>query len=1128
MLNLLRDRIGSCAGFAIGSLLGFALCLAYFNAPTMAADPAVPEPNRTLAQPKEKAGIWELLNVLVVKDEQGQLIPWSDISYQELNRMMRIRDGIERPNPPQGIVSRVDVSGKVSGSNAELLVTLEVELNSLEWVRIPLLLPHGSLRETQRHEGDGEFLLDRDATTGNYVAWLKGKSGQKHQITLPLNVPVESPGEMRRIDFEFPPAALTAIALTLPAKQLHVATSPNAGVLTTSYTDDSTRLELQGFKDRFWIEWSGSATETKAVETALLVSEAQIQVEIEAPGRVLCVADFVVGCPPMGSLSTIEITLPPHARFLEGTVADATGAEFHEISRSKESGDPNASTVVRIQLPNSTTKSVKIQLHTRTERGVDADAADGGIDVAGFNVAQSLRQTGTVQLTWRQPWEVRWKPSGPIRRSWADETGGNNTTSHDSDVIFEFAQQPCELRVQAMERPSLLRVEPSYTLKFQAETLSLEARFVYRLTGTPPDELVIRMGEWEVESLEPRQSISEQTRRSWILKDGILRVPAWPLAAAVQQEFELKVRAYRPLNVGSQGRVEVDIPRPDAECLLGATCEIFSHEKVELTLDRDLAASLVPEASTSTHDSDPGFRLEGRYRLPSTGQPRRIACNVRVLPKVVTAEVKSKAMIEAKNIRVSQNFAYRVQNEATRRLEWIVPRELLDVRMSIRVDGEPLATTPWRGKADFPTMPGDGNRLLVSIYLLRPHVDRFSVDIEYQVPLVPTGAQRIPLVMPVVDGLEGNFISLQCDSQWRVKESAAAPWILTTDRGADLPVGFPSLQMSSPSEASHMELDLESVPLQERMQVRVAKYWLQSWFSTSDRRDRAVFNFTTQSPTISLHVPKGAREFRVLLDGIAVEAGGPAASPNTHLIAMPPGAKDRERHVLEAVYHLPHSGWWLPQSIEVPRLDHASIDISHLSVVLPSSELLVSGTSLLTNEQQWQWNGIYWTPESTATQEVMEQQLSASRQSPPAATAQEFTFSTIGDIDPMAIRIVPRLAVAVLLSGSALLLGIGLIYVPVLRHPTTLLVTVCLLIPLIVTAPQYSLFLAQFAGPGMVMSILVLALYRMTKDDSNRPWPSTTHVPVSGPASSRHASPIASTATSKPVSAGSSVPSVVR
>ncbi|MDA0659911.1 MAG: hypothetical protein O3C60_13870 [Planctomycetota bacterium] len=1066
--------------------------------------------------------------MLVVKDEQGQLVPWSDISYGELNRLISFRDGIERPAPPRGIVSRIDVAGKVSGSNAELLVTLEVQLNSSEWVKLPLPLPPGSLRDQPNHEGDGKFLLDRDIATGDYVAWIQGTPGQKHQIVLPLDAHADNQGEMRRIDFEFPSASQTALKIVLPAKQLHVATSPSAGVLTTSSTDEATQLELHGFKERFWIEWSVSAAETKEVESALLVSEAQIQVDIEAPGRVLCTADFSISCPPMESLSTIEIRLPPHARFVEGTVADAAGAEFHEMPAAQDNSEIGASFVVQVQLPNPTTKSVKIKLHTRTERDENADVADGGIEVANFHVSQSLRQTGIVELNWRHPWEVRWKPSDSIRRSWGNIAGTDSLTSRDSKVLFEFTQQPCELRVQAMKRPSLLRVEPSYTLRIQPESLELEARLIYHRTGTPSDELTIRMGEWKVESLEPRQSTNEQPHRSWTLKDGILKVPAWSFATATQPEFELRIRAYRPLKLDAEGRVEFDLPRPDAESLLGATCEILTHERVDLTLDRDLAASLVPDASTSAHKSDPGFRREGRYRLPSAGSPRKIAGNVRVLQKIVTAQVKSKALLDAETIGVSQTFAYRVQNEATRRLEWIVPRELLNVRMTIHVDGEPLVTTPWRGKTDLPTVPGDRNLLLIGIYLPKLQAGRFSVDLDFQLPLTSSGPQRIPLVMPVVDSFDGNTCSLQCDSRWRIRDTPIAPWTRTTGLKTDLPTAFPILQMSSPSEANHLKIDLELVPAEERLQVRVAKFWLQSWFSQTERRDRAVFNFTTQSPTISLNVPPNARDFHLILDGIAVAANRPSTAPNTYSIPVQRQAKDLDSHVLEVAYHLPHAGWWRPQSIELARLDHASVDVSHLSVVLPSNEFMVSGTSLLTTEQQWRWNGFYWTAESTATQEVMERQISASRQSPPAATSQEFTFSTIGEIDPVAIRFAPRLAIAALVSGMVFLVGIGLIYVPTLRHPTTLLVAVCFLIPLIVTAPQYALFLAQFAGPGILFATLALALYRMTTDDSNRAWPSSTTLPMSGSPSSRHASPIASTATSQPLSAGSSVPSVVR
>jgi len=1078
-------------------------------------------------------GLWELLDVIVVKDEHGDLVPFSGLSYQALDHLLRIADRVERPQPPLATVTSVDVTGSVNSTVAELRVGLRVQAKSDQWTRVDLPFPDGFVVDAVEYLGKGEFEFDRDPVTRSFVAWFRGAAEETHELIIPFRVPVTRQGDNFRLDLLFPSSVNTSLSLLWPETSGELTASPTAGLLTTTRVNEGTQGQLRGWKDRFWLQWGTQpGASQESVDSPPLVAESNIVASVEGPGRVTCQAEISLSIAPMAKLSDVEIVLPPHARVVGGTVSDGAGVELQTIAAGAETAGKDNPPVVRLVFAQPVVNSVRIRLQTRTDRPEEADVVEGGLDVAGFRVSGAVRQTGSIQLNWDRPWELRWNPTGPIRRTWTTTAESRSRDTQETGIRFDFVQQPCELRVQVVQPQSLLRVDPSYTLKFEEGSVSLTTRLAYRLTGTPPDELVVNVGDWKILSLEPRQPIAEQTHRSWELKNGILHVPLWQLGASAANDFELKIHAYRPWEAEPAQSIELDLPRAEAEVLTSPRCEIYSHEKIQLTLDRAITGSMVADSPDPVDVADPGFRLEGRYRLPINSPLKKLRFDVRVLQRFLHAGVRSQLTFDSQSVVVQQSFDYWVQHEATRQLDWSVPRdvverELPDNESGITVNGQSVIRTPWSGKVDLPTQPGDRSRLLVGVNLPRPQKGRFQVSVRYRLPIQPSAVHHIPLITPVVDRSDGNTATVRHSYEWRVKLLDGSPWQISVDNNTQEKDSVPGFEIATVSPVNEVGLDLRKVPASERLHVHVPQFWLQTWSTGQERRDRAVFKLRTMAPTVSVQLPKSTSELRVVLDGKSVPADFQQGN-GTCVINLPTAVAASELHTLEIAYRLPHSPWPELLTVDIPKLDNSMTDVSMWSLVLPSHDILWAGTDLLTTEARWQWNGFYWTRPSTSSQTDIERRLSASRQAPPPSAAQEYTFSTIGDLQPLTVRTIPRFVLASTLSG--LIFGFGLlwVYVRTIRHPLTLVIVASLLIPWIVASPSQALLLGQFAGPGVLLTILGCALSRILQGPSTPVTTASMSIPVSGIGSSRVPNPIPSTATIKPASAGSSVPTIVQ
>ena len=84
-------------------------------------------------------------------------------------------------------------------------------------------------------------------------------------------------------------------------------------------------------------------------------------------------------------------------------------------------------------------------------------------------------------------------------------------------------------------------------------------------------------------------------------------------------------------------------------------------------------------------------------------------------------------------------------------------------------------------------------------------------------------------------------------------------------------------------------------------------------------------------------------------------------------------------------------------------------------------------------------------------------------------------FSAFGNIDQGSLYTAARAWIVLVASGAALVAGLLLIYIPLIRHPATLLAAALALLAVGVLYPEPAWLVAQAAGLGLAL-VLVAAL----------------------------------------------------
>ena len=1025
-----------------------------------APPPAAADSPKPVAGPAVEASS---LDTLFLRDSKGNLVPVLGMSFEEFEQLWRMKRGLGGPAAPAYTLDALTLVGSADDGLANFQLTATIHVRQEGWVRVPLLLPTAIIRGESRHEGPGEHYLASDPA-GGFICWLKGASGEPHVVTIPLTAGLSTVGEDTRLSLTLPRATESSLRLTLPLSSAEATLTGEGLVSTKSAAGNKTEIAVLGPAGDLQLSWrKGRVAVSKAA--AQFDASGEIQVRVESQQSITSTARLRVRS-YSGALDVFQVRLPPG---MELDIAPAGLTAGYSVTPLAESGPrrPAVGQLVEVRLDKPASGSVEVQIAAahQPEAGPAAKLVP-----ARFEVVGAVRQRGTIEFSVGGQWQLEWTEDATVRRLdlAADSALGGQVAR------FEYFKQPCGLQLRVASRPSRVSVEPTHVISVDPQLVRIKSTFKYRFRGARAAGLAFDLGQWKLDSLTPGDLLeTPQPITDADAQPGQVRIPF--RADAAPAELELTLEAHQPLAVGGTS-LQFALPRPLTDVVAPATVVIAPADNIELTPQSLQLVGLTPDPS--------GVRIPGRqqpplvYRDLGGGEPATFAAELQVRKRSVIVSGRATARLERQQLQIEQRLEYRIAHEPQREFVLVAPRELTIVNLQVWLGDTLLGVTLLPEPPTPPTPGGPATqRLQVSTAAEQLGPCQLSVRYVQRLPAWDGDKQRrlsVPLVVPAdEDGQQfaGQQLDFQAAEGWQIEPDLTG--VDEFSRPAALPAaGGPSFTWTTATPLSRWVV---SGAANQQGSSSIAKAWIQTWLAPRARHERVAFRLTTNQDALRIQLPRG--EF---IGGVQAALNGQETPPLTIRetsivkIELPPALRGRE-FTLELWYALQvadsgfglESSRWRPAQVEGAGPSRRT----YWQLALPADEHLLAGAGELATEMSWSADRWLLSRQPLLDQRALEQWISASRQDPLPAGAQVYLFGTVGRAANLAAWTIQRRLLLALASGAALVLGLAILYWPVLRQPGALLVLSVALASLGLAEPDLAILVAQ----GALLGLLVLA-----------------------------------------------------
>lgn len=949
--------------------------------------------------------------------------------------------------------------------------------------------------------------------------------------------------EEQRLSISFPQAVSSRMNLTVPIKDAAATIAPGSLLDSEELHDqEATQFTILGLKPNFEISWRKRKAEPVEERPVLYVKEALIDVQLENK-TTLYDATLPIRSPlggfdrlrirlPDGAVLDRENT----EKF-----ASADGYSFRELSREEhgtetppgqsdedttDSPENQPASIVEIQFPD---KKTEVTVRLRAIRQNMEEKPETWHDMEGFELIGAERQSGFLSVRIPPDMRSNWKPVRSVRR--VDLTAA--MLQDGVDARFEFFSQPFLLQSQIVLPETRINVKPEYLIDVKKGSLSLAARFSYVIHGSKTEKLEIRLPGWQWNNeIEPIGTVDiEGVNQD---ETGLLTIP---LRVPSDGVVDITLRANRLIPFDEEGkkRLVVRLPQPIATWSEPASVVIVPADNVEIipidssvqattsysesveSAVRETSIAALESASTSANniaqDNAPknvsptrtvGLTRRARRTLllrldiPVRQQDPLIyqtesddavfVADVVYHRQKVTASVRTDLRLLVSEEQVLQVISYDVAYEPVDGLFLAVPRNLQDEgRLRVAIGGRTFELRDVISSSE-ETVPDQWVRKRIS--LTEAMIGRFQLSIRYTIPQVAvkhdqTTTLSLPLIYPVDTNIASNDLNMIVPPGVRVdlNENVPQSWRLV-EAGSSILSG--NLRNSSNS-VFHSSQAQSRISLLVRLADRdvlgttvVDRVWLQTWLTGSVRMDRCVFQITSDQESITLRLPiestKGS--VSVNMDRVPIPV---ILSPQQEL-TIPLNAEQKTRpFVLELWYRMPFDSMHTSVRMELPHFidTETLVRSQYWQIILPQNRHIIGIPDGWTPEYQWTWNRLFWGRVPALTMERAGIQGDPAYDTPISTEANQYLFSSLHPQPETKMYIIDRSLIVLFSSGSALLVGLILIYFPKTRYAGSLFALGVAFLAMFLYRPAPVLLALQASAFGVVLALIASYIYRI-------------------------------------------------
>lgn len=998
------------------------------------------------------------LDSLFFRDSKGNLVLVPGMTFEKLEKLLKLEQGLAPAPPPSYVLDGLSLSGSVQNKLATLEVTVTIRVRDEGWVRVPLKMHKGVLRENAKYAGPGEQFTTFDAVEG-YQCWLKGADAKPHVVKLNVVFPVHEAGTQSRMEVLLPRATESSLKLQVPLERAEGSLKAgNEGIVTAkSLGGGKSELEVIGPGGDLQLTWQ-AAQGRSAESRQLLDASGEVVVRVEGLNRIGSDARLQVrsfGSP----VETFRVRLPAG---MEWVPTNPTG---YSVTPVTAAGGKMAQEV-EVKLDRASSGITEVRLLASLTPG--AESAGSVLQPGRFEVLGAVRQRGVIDFTIDGDWSLEWMEDASTRRV---DVPADAAAAVKSVARFEYFRQPCGLQLKVATRPSRLVIEPSYLVFVEPQHIRLEATLRCRVRGVRPPRLTVALGDWQLDRAGPETAVEQE------LVDATQKPFSLPLKPGPTGEMELKLELHREITAGSS-RIALDFPRPVADLLEPASVVVLAADNVELTPRareiNGLAADVLPPTATLPERQQAPLV----YRDLGFAGSSHFSADFQVRTRQVMVDAAAQLRFTPQAVSVDQKLTYRILFEPQRTFTLLVP-ETLAARGEIKVlsGGQSLPLVPAPATTAV-SGPGMARYQVIAAQEQRGNVELL---VQYSLPLPAMNFENpsefaVPLVIPADD-------EVQSTSGQELRTSWSD--LLTVDLAASNAAGFQpvgqasarEVKLVSPRLLTTSRWNLSPANPGEVSAVSVGRLWLQSVLTDQGRQDRAVWQMRTSALEVLVRFPAGTQLDNVEFALNGRKAAGIIRDGETFHVPLSDENTPRD-WVLETWFAVSRDqplGDTLQMRFPAPALQGVThVRAAYWQLCLPADKHLLGDPAGYIPEMEHSWRGWIWDRRGALSQKDLETWVGASRQDPVPPQTNQYLFRGFGTVENISLLAASRRVILAIAGGLVLGLGLLLLHVRSVRHPAAGLALAVAIICAGLIWPVAALLLAQ--GASLALAALGIAL----------------------------------------------------
>jgi len=975
-------------------------------------------------------------------DTLGNLVPVPGFTWEEFEQLLAIqRRELGAEQPPRVVLDHVRIDGQVEGDRATLAVDIDVNINTLDWVAVPLRFDRCILRE---HSATGcELRLEPAVEGRGFTAWLKSEHAGPAGVRLKLLKALDRSGAAGAITLHMPRAARAELGLRVPYKDVLAELPEDEGLVqTTAAEQGGTLISVQAVADVLHLAWSSNDLFEPNPPTLEATGQLAVQV---APDGISTEARLTLRSTNR-PIENVQVRLPFGARLLP-----ERQASYSTSLLSQETDDEPAVAEIRLHEPNTV---AEVRIQTRQ----DWPPTERALDLAGFAVVDATRQHGFVALRVSEDLRAQWEERALVRQ--VDELPAMLRDPQPT-AGFEYTGQPFALMAKVSERVTRVLVEPQYLVTVAADTLLLKARLRCRVRDGSLHRLSIQMQDWMLddEGWGPAGLIAEEDLSPLAGGESLIV----PFQRPVTGEFELRFEARRPIVAGA-ANIAFTLPRPEATAVGPAQLVVQAADNVRL------APRPESQLRLDVQRPDAGMNLPSMRQPPQFYRGDVAQARYEAGFEVRLREVRSAVAVQAKwntsHIEVRQRIKYRVENDALDRLSLLLPTRGVagsNLRLTL-AEAEPVPLT-WSAAER-------SSATATTVFLPRPLIGDFEIDVRFDLPLPSGPLLDLPIVQPGNSQDAGCALELQPSSGHSAKP-ASGLWQPDADPAT---VKTPNWSARQTPTAVAIEIGRDDRGALD--QDLVERAWLQTQLFGEQRQDRVVWRVIAPDGSLTIRLPDTVRVRDVLatLDGAAVAIDQDARG--NAVLNWPAAAERQAAHVIELDYRSEHIADDSARQLLAPQLVSAGrMKQTMWEIMLPTDEHLLAASNGYQLECHWSWQRGLWVRRPHWTSEELRRWSGGASRGELPSGSNRYLLSATGRPGSLALRKGTRSSLVLATSTLLLIAGLLIMFAPArLRSAVTLFLALSAVVGLTYSG-DLAILLAQAAAPGLLAMLVAVGLH---------------------------------------------------